>query len=106
MTSQARLNSHSISTSAINIIRTFLIIVINAEKIITCDFQYFRILRSFLLTEYSEESKYWLTFKFIIVMLLSWVLNCCAFVMRFMNDLMTDNVEFQIQLCNKAFLYK
>ncbi len=71
MTSWTRLNSHSISTSAINIVRIFLIIVINAEKIIICDFQYFRMLRSFLLTEYSEEFKYWLTSKLIVVMLLS-----------------------------------
>jgi len=106
MTSQARLNSHSISTSAISIARTFLIIIANTEKIMICNFQYFRMLRSFLLTEYSKESKYWLTFKSIVVMSLSWVLNCCAFVMRFMNDLMTDDVEFWIQSCNKAFLYK
>ncbi len=71
MTSQARLNSHSISTSAINIARTFLIIMTNAEKIMTCNFQYFRMSRSFLLTEYSEESKYQLTFKSIVVMSLS-----------------------------------
>ncbi len=58
MTSQARLNSHSISTLAINIARTFLIIVTNIEKIIICNFQYFKMLRSFLLTEYSEEFKY------------------------------------------------
>ncbi len=106
MTSQTRLNSHSISTSAINIARTFLIIVTNIEKIIICNFQYFRMLRLFLLTEYSEESKYWLIFKSIVMMSLSWVLNCCAFVMRFMNNLMTDDVEFQIQSCNKAFSYK
>ncbi len=58
MTSQARLNSYSILTSAINIVRTFLIIVTNTEKIIACNFQYFKMLRLFLLTEYSEESKY------------------------------------------------
>ena len=58
MTSQARLNRHSILKSAINIARTFLIIAANAEKIMICDFQYFRMLRSFSLTEYSEESKY------------------------------------------------
>jgi len=58
MTSQARLNSHSILTLAINIARIFLIIAANAEKIMICDFQYFRMSRSFLLTEYSEESKY------------------------------------------------
>ncbi len=58
MTSQARLNSYSISTSAINIARTFLIIVTNAEKIMICNFQYFRMLKSFSLTEYSKESKY------------------------------------------------
>ncbi len=58
MTSWARLNSYSISTSAINIVRTFLIIAANTEKIMICDFQYFRMSRSFLLTEYSEESKY------------------------------------------------
>ncbi len=63
-------------------------------------------LRSFSLTEYSKEFKYWLTFKLIVMMSLSWVLNCCAFVMRFMNDLMTDNVEFWVQLCDKAFSYK
>jgi len=58
MTSQARLNSHSTSTSAINIVRTFLIIIINAEKIMICNFQYFKMLKSFLLTKYSKESKY------------------------------------------------
>jgi len=71
MTSQARLNSHSISISAINIVRTFLIIVTNTEKIIACDFQYFRMLRLFLLTEYSEKFKYQLTFKSIVMMSLS-----------------------------------
>ncbi len=63
-------------------------------------------LRLFSLTEYSEEFKYWLTFKLIVIMSLSWVLNCCAFVMRFMNDLMIDNIKFQIWLYDKAFLYK
>ncbi len=58
MTSQARLNNHSILTLAINIVRTFLIIIINIEKIIICNFQYFRMLKLFLLTEYNEESKY------------------------------------------------
>jgi len=71
MTSQARLNSHSISISAINIVRTFLIIITNTEKIIACDFQYFRMLRLFLLTEYSEKFKYQLTFKSIVMMSLS-----------------------------------
>jgi len=51
-------------------------------------------LRLFSLTEYSKEFKYWLTFKLIVIMSLSWVLNCCAFVMRFMNDLMIDNIKF------------
>ncbi len=88
------MNSYSILTLIKNIARIFLIIAANAEKIIICDFQYFKMLRSFLLTEYSEEFKYWLTFKLIIMISLSWVLNCCAFVTRFMNDLMTDNVEF------------
>ena len=106
MTSQARLNSYSISTLTINIARTFLIIAANTEKTMICNFQYFKMSKSFSLTEYSEESKYWLTFKLIVIMSLSWVLNCCAFVMRFMNDLMTDNVEFWIQLCDKTFLYK
>ncbi len=58
MTSQARLNSHSILILAINIVKTFLIIAVNAEKIMICNFQYFRMSRSSLLTEYNKESKY------------------------------------------------
>jgi len=100
------LNSYLILISAINIAKTFLIIAANTKKIMICNFQYFKMLRSFLLIEYNEEFKYQLTFKLIVIMSLSWVLNCCAFVMRFMNNLMTDNVEFWVQLYNKAFSYK